>query len=251
MSDADGTEPDPAVARVALVAGGGGAIGGAIARGLADDGLAVGIVDRDAEGAKRTVEAIETGGGRADAAPCDLSHSDELRVAVGELVDRLGPAAVFVHAAGIYPRAAVVEMSDDEWQTVLAVNLTSAFLLTRAVLPSMLARGDGRVVFVTSSLGTTGSARGAHYAVSKAGLDALMRSVATEVGDRGVTANCVAPGLTESPMMRGANSDEYVRSLTARMPMGRLGQPEDVVPLVRFLVGPGARHITGQVYALR
>lgn len=240
-----------APARVALVAGGGGAIGGAIARGLATDGLAVGVVDRDPDGAKRTVETIEVSGGVADAAPCDLSRGDELRQAVAELTRRLGPPEVLVHAAGIYPRSAVVDMDEGEWDHVLAVNLTSAFRLCRTVLPSMLERGSGRIVLVTSSLGTTGSPRGAHYAVSKAGLDALVRSLSAEVADQGVTANAVAPGLTESPMMRGANAEEYVRSLVARMPGGRLGQPEDVVPLVRFLVGPGAHHITGQIYALR
>ncbi|MGH9088872.1 MAG: SDR family NAD(P)-dependent oxidoreductase [Acidimicrobiales bacterium] len=236
---------------VAWVAGGAGAIGGAIARGLAADGFAIGIIDRDADGAKRAVATLEADHGVADAAPCDLTSIEGIRSAAAELTARLGEPHVLVHAAGIYPRAAVAEMDADEWTAVLATNLTSAFVLSQAVLPSMLRRADGRIVYVTSSLGTSGSERGAHYAASKAGLDALMRSLSSEVAHHGIGVNCVAPGLTESPMMRRANSDAYVESVTAGLPGGRLGQPEDVVPLVRFLVGPGAHHVTGQVYALR
>jgi NAD(P)-dependent dehydrogenase (short-subunit alcohol dehydrogenase family) len=142
-------------------------------------------------------------------------------------------------------------MELEEWRKVLDTNLLSAFLICREVIPLMAAEGGGRVVAITSGLGSTGVARGAHYAASKAGLDALMRSLAEEVVEQGINVNCIAPGITDTPMMRRANRPEDVTAITERLPRRRLGAPQDMVPLVLFLVGVGAEHITGQVYSLR
>ncbi|MGH9102760.1 MAG: SDR family NAD(P)-dependent oxidoreductase [Acidimicrobiales bacterium] len=238
-------------AGVAFVAGGAGAIGGAIARGLASAGMAVGIADLDGDAARRAAKEIEAGGARSAAVGADLSSSRGVSEAVGELARSIGPPRVVVHAMGIYPRSGVLEMAEEEWTRVLATNLYSAFFLCREVLPLMIQGGGGSMVLITSELGGRGVAKGAHYAASKAGLDALVRSVAAEVAGDGVSVNCIAPGLTDTPMMRGANSPQYIESVAQRLPGGRIGRPEDVVPLALFLAGPGARDITGQVYKLR
>lgn len=234
-----------------IVAGGAGAIGAAIARGLGALGSEVAVIDRDGERAEAVAVQIAERGPKAIGVAADVRESGSVKRAVDACRVALGEPAILVHAVGIFPRSTVVDTIEDEWDRVLDTNLKSAFLLSNAVLPAMLAAGRGRILFITSELGTTGAPRGAHYAASKAGLDALARSMAAEVADRGVTVNTLAPGLTESPMMRGANGQEYVDSVAARYPGGRLGQPEDVVALATFLLGERAAHITGQVYRLR
>ncbi len=142
-------------------------------------------------------------------------------------------------------------MAESEWDLVLSTNLKGLFLTSKAVLPGMIARKRGRIISITSGLGTTGVPRGSHYAASKGGINAFTRSLAKEVAECGINVNTIAPGLTDTPMMRGANTPEYIASVTKTMPGGKLGQPEDVVGLALFLVGEGAIHITGQVITLR
>jgi 3-oxoacyl-[acyl-carrier protein] reductase len=142
-------------------------------------------------------------------------------------------------------------MDEAEWDRVLDTNLKGVFLMCRETVPGMRERRWGRVITITSELGQSGSASGAHYAASKAGINAFTRSLAKEVGGDGVNVNCIAPGLTDTPMMRGANRPDYIAAVASESPGGRLGQPGDVVGLVAFLVSEGADHISGQVITMR
>ena len=237
--------------RVALVTGGASGIGRAIALGLAGIGIHVGLGDRDADGLARAAAAIENCGSRAYGRAVDVAQSADVQRLVGEVSERLGPIDILVNSAGIYPRSSVVEMPEAEWDRVLATNLKGVFLASHAVLPAMIARKHGRIISITSGLAMTGSPRGAHYTASKGAINSFTRSLAKEVADNGVNVNAIEPGLTDTPMMRGANSAEYIAALTKSMPGGRLGQPEDVVGLVLFLLSEGARDITGQVIGFR
>ena len=236
---------------VALVTGAGSGIGRAIALGIAEGGIRVAAVDIAGPNATATAERAVAKGGAMEAFATDVSRAPDVVGLYDQVRERMGIPSVLINCVGIYPRSRVADMSEEEWDRVLSTNLKSAFLMCRAVVPGMAELGQGRIVSITSSLGVTGSAGGAHYAASKAGLDAFTRSLAHEVGEQGINVNCVAPGLTDTPMMRGANSPEYIALLAARSPGGRLGQPEDVLGLVLFLLSDGAAHITGQVYNLR
>lgn len=240
---------DGLAGRVGIVAGGGGGFGGEIAADLAGLGVSLGLVDLDEDAVRRSAARCREAGVRVAEHVGDVSDPAFVRQVVKQVDAELGTPTVLVHAVGIYPRSPVSAMTNAEWDTVFRVNLSSAFYFFRAVAPIMEEAGDGRIVAITSGLGNTGSPRGSHYAVSKAGLDALTKSFAAEVADTGIRVNNVAPGLTNTSMMRGANSPDYIASLVARS--GRLGEPEDIVPLVRFLLGDGAEHITGQVFRFR
>ncbi len=237
--------------RVALVTGGGSGIGRAIALGLAGIGIHVGVADLDSDRAANATSEIEKCGSRAYGRVADVGQHADVEQLVAGVSGRLGPIDILVNAAGIFPRSSVVEMPEDEWDRALATNIKGVFLTSQAVLPAMIARKQGRIISITSGLGMTGMPRGAHYAASKGALNAFTRSLAKEVSDSGINVNAIAPGLTDTPMMRGANTPEYIAAVTKTLPGGRLGQPEDVVGLVLFLVSEGAKDITGQVITFR
>jgi NAD(P)-dependent dehydrogenase (short-subunit alcohol dehydrogenase family) len=236
---------------VALVTGGAGAIGGAIAVGLMRAGVAVGLVDRDEERLQAQSRRFAAAGGHCYAVAGDVTIGAQVRRVADEVAARLGPIDILMHTAGIFPRTEVLEMEEYEWDRVLSTNLRSAFLFARAVLPGMVQRGRGRMVSIGSDLADLGVAQAAHYAASKAGLHALTRCLAKEVGGMGVTVNCVLPGLVDTPMMRASNSPEYIAAYTARMPDQRLGAPEDCAGLALFLTTPAAERITGQILGMR
>jgi 3-oxoacyl-[acyl-carrier protein] reductase len=237
--------------RVALVTGGGSGIGRAIALGLAGIGIHIGVGDRDPDRVADVTTAIEKGGCQACGLVADVGrHADVQRLVAG-VSGRLGPIDILVNAAGIFPRSSVVEMPEAEWDRAMATNIKGVFLASQAVLPAMIARKQGRIISITSGLGVIGVPRGAHYAASKGGINAFTRSLSKEVGDTGINVNAIAPGLTDTPMMRGANTPEYIAEVTKTLPGGRLGRPEDVVGLVLFLVSEGAKDITGQVITFR
>jgi NAD(P)-dependent dehydrogenase (short-subunit alcohol dehydrogenase family) len=237
--------------RIALVTGGGSGIGRAIALGLAEIGIDVGIIDREPDRMTDTAAAIERCGSRAFGCTGDVSRAADIERFVSGAAQKLGPADILVNSAGIFPRASVAEMSEAEWDRTLDTNAKGLFLACRAVVPSMMARKSGRILSITSNLGTAGVPRGSHYAASKAAINAFTRSLAKEVANDGINVNTIAPGLTDTPMMRGANTAEYIASVANTMPGRRLGQPDDVVALALFLVSEGAQHITGQVIGLR
>ncbi|RMH15746.1 MAG: 3-oxoacyl-[acyl-carrier-protein] reductase [Gemmatimonadetes bacterium] len=233
--------------RVALVTGGSRGIGLAVSRALAEAGARVAVVGRDGAAAEAAAAGL-AGEGHAGFA-CDVADGARVKEVVTEVEERLGPVGVLVNNAGITRDNILLRLDDDAWDTVLAVNLKGAFNTTRAVARSMMKQRDGAIVNVTSVVGLMGNPGQANYAASKAGLVGFTKSVARELASRNVRCNAVAPGFIRTDMTAELN-DAQVADLQGRIPLGRLGDPEDVAGLIRFLVGPAARYITGQVIAV-
>ena len=222
--------------RVALVTGGGGGIGRAVGLLLSACGARLASLDRE----------DRPGPGAALSLPCDVSRSDEVQAAVERVAAELGRLDLVVHCAGSTRDGSLARLSDEDWRVVLATNLDSAFYLLRAAAPVLRAAGGGSVVLVSSINGERGKAGQANYAASKAGLNALARTAARELGRHGVRVNAVAPGWVETPLTAGLPGELRQRALDETV-LGRLGQPEDVAGAVLFLCSDLARHVTGQV----
>ena len=239
-------------ARVAIVTGAARGIGAATARRLADDGFAVAVLDLDEGAATGTVEAVEGAGGRAIAVGADVSDADAVAAAVSRVATELGPPTVLVNNAGITRDNLLFKMTDADWDTVMAVHLRGAFLMSRATQQHMTEAGWGRIVNLssTSALGNRGQA---NYAAAKAGLQGFTKTLAIELGRFGVTVNAIAPGFIQTEMTRataervGVPFDDFIEFAKKDIPVGRVGQPEDIAHLVSFFVSEGAGFVSGQV----
>ena len=232
---------------VAIVTGGSRGIGLGISQALARAGAAVAVVARDAE---RAGDAIGTLEGKGHAAyACDVADGDACRKTVARVESAQGPVAVLVNNAGVTRDNILLRMRDEDWSRVIDINLRGAFNMIRAVTRGMMKRRAGSIVNITSVVGLTGNPGQANYAASKAGLHGLTRSVAKELASRGIRCNAVAPGFIRTDMTAGL-SGKQVAELKNRIPAGRLGDPEDVAGMVRFLAGPEAGYITGQIIAV-
>ncbi len=235
--------------RISLVTGGSRGIGRAIAKALAAEGARVVIAARDASRVADTANEIRSCGGDAQDLVMDVADRASVEDGVSSILAAHGRIDHLVNNAGIVRDNLLARMKDEEWREVLATNLTGAFLCARAVLRPMLKQRSGRVVSVSSVVGLLGNAGQANYAASKAGLVGFTKSVAREVASRGITVNAVAPGFIETEMTAGMG--EKARSaLSAAIPMGRPGRPEDVVGAVVFLLSDAAAYVTGQVLAV-
>ena len=233
--------------RTAFVTGASKGIGAAIAVALARDGLAVAVgYDRDDAGANATVKTIEDGGGRALAVQCDVADPARVDAAFTSITDELGPVTVLVNNAGIAHDGLLMRMRDEQWQSVLATNLSGAFHTIRRATPAMMKARFGRIVNVSSVSGHVGAPGQANYAAAKAGLVGLTRSVARELGSRGITANVVAPGPITTAMT-AAMPPEWADVMKAQIPVGRFGTPDEVAAVVEFLCSPAAGYVTGAV----
>lgn len=230
--------------RVALVTGGNRGIGRSIAEHLARAGARVAVVGRDEARAAEAAGALP-GEGHAGFA-CDVSDAAAVDRLVKAVEAQLGPLDILVNNAGITEDNLLVRISDDAWDRVLDTNLKGAFLLTRTAAKGMMRRRSGRVINITSVVGITGNRGQANYAASKAGLIGLTKSVAKELATRGILCNAVAPGFIETEMT-AAMTEEARAGLSEMIAVGRLGTGDDVAAAVRFLAGPGAAYITGQV----
>jgi 3-oxoacyl-[acyl-carrier protein] reductase len=233
--------------KAALVTGASRGIGRAIALALGEAGADV-LVNYRAQqaAAEEVVEQLRAAGRRAVAHRADVAQADAAQGLVQAALDAFGRLDVLVNNAGITRDTLLMRMSDEDWQTVLQTNLTSAFLLTRAALRPMLRQRYGRIVNIASIAGVIGNVGQANYAASKAGLIGLTRSVAREVASRNITCNAVAAGVIDTDIWQHT-SQAAIDALLAMVPAGRKGTPEDVARAVAFLASDAAAYVTGQV----
>lgn len=232
---------------VALVTGASRGIGAASARALAEQGydVVVGYVS-DENGARATAAAVEALGRRAHVAQADISHPDQASALVEAAEVALGPLDALVANAGITRDGLAMRMSDDDWSAVIDTNLSGAFYTVRPALRGMLKRRAGSIVAVSSVVGITGNPGQVNYAAAKAGIIGMVKSLAREVGPRGVRVNAVAPGYITTDMTAEL-SDDQRDQLLGNTPLGRLGTPEDVAAAVAYLCSAGAGYVTGTV----
>lgn len=231
---------------VALVTGASRGIGRAIALKLAADGFSVAVnYASSADKAEAVVEQIRSDGGSAIAVKADVSDPDAIAAMLKTIEGELGPVTVLVNNAGITDDGLLLRMTPDQWDHVLSTNLRSVFLCTKAVLRGMIRAKSGRVINISSVSGVAGNAGQANYAASKAGVIGFTKSIAKEVGSRGITVNAVAPGFIATDMT-DALGDTVTEAATEQISLGRLGEPEEVASVVGYLASDGASYITGQ-----
>ena len=238
--------------RTAIVTGGARGIGAAIATRLAEDGLAVAVLDLDESGAKATADAIGAAGGRALPVPVNVADPESVRAAVEQVAAELGQPTVLVNNAGVTRDNLLFRLTEEDWDTVMSVHLRGAFLMSRAAQKCMVEAGFGRIVSLssTSALGNRGQA---NYAAAKAGIQGFTKTLALELGKFGITANAIAPGFIETEMTRataqrlGVSFEQFKLDRIAEIAVGRSGQPADIAHLASFLVSEGAGFVSGQV----
>lgn len=238
--------------RVAIVTGAARGIGAAIAHRFAADGMSVGVVDLDEQGSERTAKEIIENGGRAIPIGADVADETAAGNAVLQTAAELGPVTVLVNSAGIIRDNLIFKMSTVDWDSVMDVHLRGAFLMTRAAQAQMTQAKWGRIVNIssTSALGNRGQA---NYAAAKAGLIGFTKTLALELGRFGITANAIAPGFVETDMTaataarQGLDFDEWKSSIAREIPLGRIGQPEDIAAVASFLCREEAGYVSGQV----
>jgi 3-oxoacyl-[acyl-carrier protein] reductase len=238
---------DETHSRRLLITGASRGIGAAIATRAAAAGwsVAIGYRDHDDE-ASEVIDSITSSGGNAVALAADLAHGPAARELVEAAEAALGPLTALVNNAGIMPVTPFLEITPEEWDRVIATDLTAAFHTTQAVLPGMLDRGQGLIVNISSRLGQIGMPNVVHYAAAKAGLLGFTKSLAREFGPRGIRVNAVAPGVTLTAMSAGVAEGEEGRRRLAEIPAGRFAQPEDVAAAVMFLLSDEAAMFYGQ-----
>jgi 3-oxoacyl-[acyl-carrier protein] reductase len=234
--------------RVAVVTGASRGIGRAIARQMAARGALV-VAAARGEQVQETVADILAAGGRAEAVTVDVTDVASVEAAVAGVLARHGRIDILVSNAGITRDQLLLRMKREDWDAVLATNLTAAFSLVQAALKPMLRQRSGRIIAISSVVGQMGNAGQANYAASKAGLIGFCKSLAREVASRQITVNVVAPGLIETDMTRGLTGDAR-QDWSERIPLGRLGSPDDVAAAVCFLASDEASYITGHVLAV-
>jgi 2-hydroxycyclohexanecarboxyl-CoA dehydrogenase len=234
--------------RHALVTGGASGIGRAVAHRLGREGAAVTLLDVNLSAARAVAEELVAGGIAAQAVAADVADAGAVRAAMGAARAGLGAVHVLVCSAGISGFSPLLDMTEAQWDRMLAVHLRGTFLVTQAALPDMLAARWGRIVTISSVGGLRGGPNLTHYAAAKAGVIGFTKALALEVGAHGVTANAVAPGLVDTPMLRASGIPPALLEQSERqIPVGRLGTPEDVAATCAFLASEEASFVTGQV----
>ena len=226
----------------ALVTGATGGIGASIARTLHGAGANL-VISGTRQAALGSL--LEELGERAVAIPCNLSDADDVNTLIKSAEEAAGPVDILINNAGMTKDGLAMRMNDDDWESVLAVDLSAAFRLSRAALRPMLKARWGRIINITSVVGHTGNPGQANYAAAKAGLGGMTRSLAAETAARGVTVNCVAPGFIQTAMTDALNEKQKA-AILERIPSGKMGTPEDVAAAVLYLASDAGGYITGQ-----
>lgn len=233
--------------KIAIVTGGGGGIGGAIARRFAREGAKVAVTDIDGAAAKGCADAIDAQNGEeAIALRADVTRKESVREMIQKTLDRWGRIDILVNVAGGAERRRVLDMTAEDWDRVVDMNLKSVFLCSQAVLPTMLKQRYGKIVNISSIYGFTGDATRSSYAAAKAGVAAFTKSLALEHAQDGINVNAIAPGRIETPRVRGHYTDEAWAAAVAQIPAGRAGTPEEIAATALFLVADENKYITGQ-----
>ncbi len=234
--------------KVAVVTGGASGIGQATALRIARDGVAVAVWDLNLDAAEQTAKDIVDHGGRAVACGGDASNGQQIAASLARTREHLGPVTILVNNAAITGMVPFLDMPEEDWDRMIAINLKGPFLCSRAILPDMLAAGWGRIVNISSSSTQLGVSGMAHYVSSKGGLNGLTKALAKEYAADGITVNTVPPGYIDTPMLR-ATVRQFDRSV-AESPMKRAGRPEDIAAACAFLVSDEAGYITGQTLSV-
>jgi 3-oxoacyl-[acyl-carrier protein] reductase len=232
--------------RVALVTGASQGIGEAIARKLAGEGAVTFCAARSLDKLQALVAEIEKTGGKARAVGIDVAEATSISAAIKTVLESGGRLDILVNNAGITEDNLILRMAKESWERVLSTNLTGAFLLSQAAVKAMLKNRSGRIINITSVVGLMGNAGQANYAAAKAGLVGLTKSLAREVGSRGITVNAIAPGFIATAMT-DKMTDAAREGLTSQIPLQRLGAPEDIANAVLFLASDEASYVTGHV----
>ena len=227
--------------KTALVTGASGGLGGAIARGLHGAGATVGLSGTRTEPLQVLAEEL---GERAHVLPCNLSDPEAVAALADQAVKAMGSVDILVNNAGITKDNLFIRMSDEDWDRVIALNLTAAMKLSRGVLRGMMKARWGRIVNISSVVASIGNPGQANYAAAKAGLEGMMKAIAAEVATRNITVNSVAPGFITTAMTDQLNDDQRA-GLLRRVPMGRMGDPQEVAAAVLYLASPEAAYVTG------
>lgn len=228
--------------KTALVTGASGGIGAAIAKSLHAQGATVALSGTRVDALEKLAGEL---GARVHVTPCNLSDKESVEKLVPAGEAAMGQLDILVNNAGLTRDGLFMRMKDEEWDNVIAVNLTATFRLARAAVRGMMKRRYGRIVSITSIVGVTGNPGQGNYAASKAGMIGMSKSLAAEVASRGITVNCVAPGFIESPMTDALN-DKQKEAILGQVPAGKLGQGADVAAAVVFLASAEAQYVTGQ-----
>lgn len=231
--------------KVAVVTGASRGIGKAISIAMAGAGAKVALISRGGEALEKAADEIRQNGGVASAHPCDITDKEKIAATIQEVVDQYGALHIIVNNAGTTRDNLVLRMSDEEWNAPINTNLSGTFNCIRAALRPMIKQRFGRIINITSVIGIMGNAGQANYAASKAGLIGLTKSVAKEYASRGITVNAIAPGYVATEMTSDI-SEEMAKKLIEGIPLGRMGEPEDVAPTAVFLASDAAGYITGQ-----
>jgi 3-oxoacyl-[acyl-carrier protein] reductase len=232
--------------RVAIVTGAGQGIGRALALGLAREGAKVVVAEINEKNALAVQREIQATGGTAFASPTDVSNEASVQAMVADSLRQFGSVDILINNAGIFPVSSVEDMQEEEWDRVIGTNLIGAFLCSRAVVGIFLQQGSGRIISITSGRAFQGAKNAAHYASSKAGIIGFSKSLALELGPRQITVNVICPGITDTAQPRGHQSEEQIYAQAQKIPLGRIGQPDDLLGAAVFLASDAAAFITGQ-----